>query len=128
MCTFECQNRARAQKGVTGLVPSAVGAWAAVVTLRRAAVQRAGGHPMHHALADARRAVRGDHQGLLRSFLGNVIARGICKLVEGQLLTNNVCREERLQPVARSGRPVVTPCRSGSTGRIISAAGWACAI
>lgn len=75
---------------VTGLVPSAVGAWAAVLALRRAAVQGAGGHPVHHRLADAWRTVRRDHKRLLRSFLSDVIACGIRKLVERQLLADDV--------------------------------------
>ena len=130
--TREGHMRTRAQKGVTGLVPSTLGAWAALFALRRAAVQRAGGHPVHHALPDARRAVRGDHQWLLRSFLGNVVACGICKLVESQLLTNDARGQERLQPVARSVRPVVISCGGSSECRIPGAdflsrwpvAGW----
>ena len=51
--------------------------------------------------------MRGDHQWFLRSFLGDVIARGVRKLVQSQLLTDNVRCQEQLQPVARSGRPVV---------------------
>ncbi len=92
---------------VTGLVPSAVGAGAATVALRRAAVERACGHPVHHRLADARRAVRRDDQRLLRSFPRDVIARGIGKLVKCQLLADNVRCQEGLEPVAGSWCPFV---------------------
>ena len=95
---------------VTGLVPSAVGARAAAVALRRAAVERAGGHPVHHRLADAWRAVRRDDQRLLRSFPRDVIARGIRKLVERQLLADNVLCQEGFEPLAGSWCPFVASC------------------